>query len=69
MSRWNGERMQWINNADISGVMRVVRKTNSSCYCIKNKLDFFSNPRTTLKNMDDNFFLYVFPLCIVYSNL
>lgn len=27
-------------NADILGVIRVVRKTNSSCYCIKNKLDF-----------------------------
>lgn len=49
MSRWKGEWMQWINNADILGVIRVVRKTNSSCYGIKNKLDFFSNPRMTLK--------------------
>lgn len=49
MSRWKGEWMQRIKNADILGVIRVVRKTNSSCYCIKNKLDFFLNPRTTLK--------------------
>lgn len=54
----------WIKNADFFGVIRVVRKANSSCYCVKNKLDLFSNPRITLKKR-----MIIFPLCFptVYS--